>query len=124
MHSLDNFPPVNDAAPTSGYSESVLYNFSGTLYTPAFGGIIDSNGNLYGIARGGGTYGAGTIFKVSSKYLALYPRVRSMLLPHCKRLLHARIGKKFHANLALDRPSHHTLQIGPPGYLFRRDPNL
>jgi hypothetical protein len=52
------------------------------------------------------------------------PRVRSMLLPHLKRLLHARIGKEFHANLALDRPSHHTLQVGPPGYLFRRDTNL
>ncbi len=59
-----------------------------------------------------------------TKYLTLDPRVRSILLPHCKRLLHARIGKEFHANLALDRPSHHTLQVGPPGYLFRRDPNL
>ena len=47
-----------------------------------------------------------------------------MLLPHCKRLLHARIGKEFHANLALDGPSHHTLQVGPPGYLFRRDANF
>jgi hypothetical protein len=28
-----------------------------------------------------------------------------MLFPHCKRLLHARIGKEFHTNLALDRPS-------------------
>ena len=46
-----------------------------------------------------------------------------MLLPHCKRLLHARIGKEFHANLALDRPSYHTLQVGPSGYLFRRDLN-
>ncbi len=59
-----------------------------------------------------------------TKYLTLHPSVRSMLLPHCKRLLHARIGKEFHANLALDRPSHHTMQVGPPGYLFRRDPNL
>jgi len=47
-----------------------------------------------------------------------------MLLPHCKRLLHARIGKEFDANLALDRPSHHTVQVSPPGYLFRRDTNL
>jgi hypothetical protein len=64
-----------------------------------------------------------TVIRVT-EYLTLHPRVRSMLLPHCKRLLHARIGKEFHANLALDRPSHHTLQVGPPGYLFRRDPNL
>ena len=64
-----------------------------------------------------------TVVRVT-KYLTLNPRVRSMLLPHCKRLLHARIGKEFHANLALDRPSHHTLQVGPPGYLFRRDTNL
>jgi hypothetical protein len=64
-------------------------------------------------------------YRTSSRsYLTLHPRVRSMLLPHCKRLLHARIGKKFHANLALDGPSHHTLQVGPPGYLFRRDANL
>jgi hypothetical protein len=47
-----------------------------------------------------------------------------MPLPHCKRLLHARIGKEFHANLALDWSSHDTLQVGPPGYLFRRDTNL
>jgi len=64
-----------------------------------------------------------TVIRVT-KYLTLHSRVRSMLLPHCKRLLHPRIGKEFHANLALDRPSHHTLQVGPPGYLFRRDPNL
>src|ERR1700688_2783023 len=64
-----------------------------------------------------------TVIRVT-KYLTLHPRVRSMLLPHCKRLLHARIGKEFHANLGLHRPSHHTLHVGPPGYLFRRDTNL
>ena len=47
-----------------------------------------------------------------------------MLLPHCKCLLHAGIGKEFHTNLSLDRPSHNTLQVGPPGYLVRRDTNL
>ena len=64
-----------------------------------------------------------TVIRVT-KYLTLHPSVRSMLLPHGKRLLHTRIGKEFHANLALDRPSHHTLQVGPPGDLFRRDTNL
>ena len=64
-----------------------------------------------------------TVIRVT-EYWTSYSRVRSMLLPHCERLLHARIGKEFHANLALDRPSHHTLQVGPPGYLFRRDTNL
>src|SRR5271156_1012599 len=64
-----------------------------------------------------------TVIKVT-KYLTLHRRVRSMLLPHCKRLLHARIGKEFHADLALNGPSHYTLQVGSPGYLFRRDANL
>src|SRR5947207_15726147 len=64
-----------------------------------------------------------TVIRVT-KCLTLHPRVRSMLLPHCKRLLHARIGKEFDANLALDRPSHHTVQVSPPGYLFRRNSNL
>lgn len=54
----------------------------------------------------------------------LTSRVRSMLLAHGKRLLHPRIGKEFHANLALDRPIHYTLQVAPSGYLFRWDPDL
>ncbi len=53
--------------PASG-SESVLYSFG----APPDGALpwgrllMDASGNLYGTTRGGGTYGLGTVFKVSS----------------------------------------------------------
>jgi len=49
----------------SGYTETVLYSFTG--YDGAFplaGLIMDSSGNLYGTTSGGGTNGDGTVFEL------------------------------------------------------------
>ncbi len=34
------------------------------------------------------------------------------------------IGKEFHANFTLDRPSHYAMQVGPPRHFLRSDRNL
>jgi uncharacterized repeat protein (TIGR03803 family) len=47
-------------------TESTLYTFSETTnFWPQGTLIEDSKGNLYGTTRGGGTYGAGTVFELS-----------------------------------------------------------
>jgi uncharacterized repeat protein (TIGR03803 family) len=54
--------------PGVGWVEKVLYNFnrSGTeAYDPIAGLVFDSAGNLYGTTVSGGTYGYGTVFKLS-----------------------------------------------------------
>ncbi len=60
------------------YSESVLWNFTGSngltgtgvtgdgAYPYAGHLIMDSNGNLYGTTKNGGTYGFGTVFKLTT----------------------------------------------------------
>ena len=63
------FELVNSNA---GYTEEVLYAFTGTDGSmPSAGLIFDGSGNLYGTTQAGGTYGDGTIFellKSSSSY--------------------------------------------------------
>jgi uncharacterized repeat protein (TIGR03803 family) len=55
----------------NGYTESILYNFSGGAdgLEPTGGLVFDKNGNLFGTTAGGGTgddgYGAGTFFELS-----------------------------------------------------------
>jgi uncharacterized repeat protein (TIGR03803 family) len=48
--------------------ETVLYNFTGGNdgSEPVAGVVRDSAGNLYGTTIGGGTYGAGTVFKLDN----------------------------------------------------------
>ncbi len=55
----------------STWTESVLYNFSGSYGSgndganPASGVIFDNAGNLYGTTSGGGLFGFGTIFQLT-----------------------------------------------------------
>ncbi len=53
---------------SGGYTESVLYNFSGypDASGPMSGLVMDSSGNLYGTALNGGSYGGGAVFKLTS----------------------------------------------------------
>lgn len=46
---------------------SVLYSFAGlpNAYVPQYGLVLDSDGNMYGTTSGDGTYGYGTVVKVS-----------------------------------------------------------
>ena len=62
VNSLDDFPASGNT-----HGETVLHHFTGTLYQPAAGGIMDSAGNLYGTTAGGGTTGLGTVFKLGTK---------------------------------------------------------
>jgi uncharacterized repeat protein (TIGR03803 family) len=50
----------------SGWTESVLYQFSGSTdgSTPSSGLIMDSAGNLYGTTAYGGASGSGTVFEL------------------------------------------------------------
>ncbi len=64
VYSLRPFPTACIAAPC-GWSENVLYRFSGN--TDAWGGIVstfDRAGNLYGISRYGGVYGQGAAYEL------------------------------------------------------------
>lgn len=48
------------------WTETVLHDFSyGTGYYPFDGLIFDAAGNLYGTTQGGGTYDAGTVFRLA-----------------------------------------------------------
>jgi len=50
-------------------TETVLYNFgsqSGDGTYPLAGLVFDKEGNLYGTATGGGTYGSGLVFEITS----------------------------------------------------------
>jgi uncharacterized repeat protein (TIGR03803 family) len=51
----------------SRYSESILYRFTGTPdgATPLAGLVFDDKGALYGTTAGGGSYGSGTVFKLT-----------------------------------------------------------
>ena len=55
------------AASVSGWSESVLYNFSGGNDGgfPTAAPVMDANGSLYGSTFNGGVFGYGTIFQLS-----------------------------------------------------------
>jgi len=47
-------------------TESTLYTFSETTsFWPQGAMLEDGTGNFYGTTRGGGTYGVGTVFKLS-----------------------------------------------------------
>jgi uncharacterized repeat protein (TIGR03803 family) len=64
-----NYGTVFQLVPTgSGWTENVLYSFSGTGSAgifPSAGLIIDQSGNLYGATSGEGTNGAGTVFELT-----------------------------------------------------------
>jgi uncharacterized repeat protein (TIGR03803 family) len=50
----------------SAQTENTLFDFTETdTFWPQGGLVQDARGNLYGAARGGGTYGVGTIFELS-----------------------------------------------------------
>jgi uncharacterized repeat protein (TIGR03803 family) len=53
---------------SSSGTETVLYNFTGGAdgAIPFAGVILDKEGNLYGTTGVGGTFGAGTVFEISS----------------------------------------------------------
>ena len=55
------------AAAGGGWTETVLYSFSGhdDGGTPVGGVVFDSSGNLYGTTASGGSFGWGTVFKLS-----------------------------------------------------------
>ena len=65
VKSLDDFSMDSGNSP-AGSPEVVLYNFTGTVLDPAFGGVRDSAGNLYGTTSGGGSAGLGSVFKLDS----------------------------------------------------------
>jgi uncharacterized repeat protein (TIGR03803 family) len=52
---------------TGTWEETILYNFTGLAdgAYPAGSLIRDSHGNLYGTTPGGGSYGAGTVFRLT-----------------------------------------------------------
>lgn len=61
------------AKTTSGYGQlTPVYSFTGDTdgSYPAAGLIADANGNLFGTAVSGGTYGAGTVFEISGSGFA------------------------------------------------------
>jgi uncharacterized repeat protein (TIGR03803 family) len=50
----------------NGYTESVLYSFSGPDGAIPYAGLVfDKNGNLFGTTAGGGTTGSGTVFELT-----------------------------------------------------------
>ena len=50
----------------NGYTESVLYNFSGPDRAGPFGGLVfDNQGNLFGTTTGGGPNHSGTVFELT-----------------------------------------------------------
>jgi uncharacterized repeat protein (TIGR03803 family) len=52
--------------PGGGWSEVILYSFSGGDGANPFAGVtLDQNGNLYGTTGDGGQYGRGTVFKLT-----------------------------------------------------------
>jgi uncharacterized repeat protein (TIGR03803 family) len=60
------------AARAAAQTETILYNFPGlenpntiSGSVPSSGLIFDSHGNLYGTTQSGGTYGPGTVFRLS-----------------------------------------------------------
>jgi uncharacterized repeat protein (TIGR03803 family) len=60
------------AARAAAQTETILYNFPGLENSntisgsvPSSGLIFDSHGNLYGTTQSGGTFGPGTVFRLS-----------------------------------------------------------
>jgi uncharacterized repeat protein (TIGR03803 family) len=62
-----NLGTVYELTPSgNGYTESVLYSFSGTDGTWPFAGLVfDKNGNLFGTSEYGGADDWGTVFKLT-----------------------------------------------------------
>ena len=64
VNSLDDFP-MQTGTGSSASPEIVLHQFTGTETQPS-PGVMDSAGNFYGTTCGGGSTGAGTVFKVDT----------------------------------------------------------
>ena len=63
---LDGYGVVYELTPSgSGWTESVLYSFSGSDGAHPYNGVIfDNAGNLYGTTQAGGLGGYGTVFEL------------------------------------------------------------
>jgi uncharacterized repeat protein (TIGR03803 family) len=68
---FDNGGTVYRLSPSSGgWTETLLYSFPGSYFgpdgdLPAGSVVMDSQGNLYGVAQAGGANGAGAIYELS-----------------------------------------------------------
>jgi len=64
----NGYGAVYELSPSpSGWTEAVLYSFTngGDGAGPTSNLVMDRSGNLYGATQSGGTYGGGTVFKLS-----------------------------------------------------------
>jgi uncharacterized repeat protein (TIGR03803 family) len=63
----DGCGTVYELSPSNGgWILDTIYLFSGSINSPASGVILDSSGNLYGTASGGGTGGGGTVYELTN----------------------------------------------------------